>query len=147
MRIGELADAGNVTAKTVRYYESIGLMLAPERTASGYRDYSDAALDRLRFIRDAQASGLTLAEAGQILRMKDDGESTCQHTRALVNRHLTDIDAQIASLLAAKGELTALSRRAGSMNPADCTDPNACQVLTSGALTDGVPAEIASAVS
>lgn len=132
MRIGELAHAGNVTAKTVRYYESIGLMRAPQRTSSGYRDYREDALDRLRFIRDAQASGLTLAEAGQILGMKDDGESTCRHTRALIGRHLTDIDAQIASLLAAKGELTALSRRADRMDPAACTDPNACQVLAQG---------------
>jgi len=132
MKIGELAQAGHVTAKTVRYYESIGLMPAPERTASGYRDYGDDALDRLRFIRDAQASGLTLAEAGQILGMKDHGESTCQHTRALVDQHLVEIDRQIASLLAAKGELTALSRRAERMNPADCTDPNACQVLVNG---------------
>ncbi|WP_062210713.1 heavy metal-responsive transcriptional regulator [Demequina oxidasica] len=129
MKIGELAEAGHVTAKTVRYYESIGLMPAPGRTASGYRDYGDDAVDRLRFIRDAQASGLTLAEAGQILGMKDDGESTCQHTRALVDRHLADIDLQIASLLAAKGELTALSRRAASLDPANCNDPNACQVL------------------
>jgi len=107
-------------------------MLAPERTPSGYRDYSDAALGRLRFIRDAQASGLKLAEAGQILAMKDDGESTCRHTRALIDRHLTDIDMQIASLLAAKGALTELSHRADRMDPAECNDPNACQVLAQG---------------
>lgn len=137
MRIGELAQAGRVTAKTVRYYESIGLMPAPGRTSSGYRDYGDGALARLQFIRDAQASGLTLAEAGRILGMKDDGESTCQHTRALVDKHLVEIDGQIASLLAAKAELTALSRRASAMNPDDCTDPNACQVLAhSGAGLD-----------
>lgn len=129
MKIGELAHAGHVTAKTVRYYESIGLMPAPGRTASGYRDYGDDAVDRLRFIRDAQASGLSLAEARQILGMKDDGESTCRHTRALVDKHLAEIDLQIASLLAAKGELTALSRRAESMDPANCNDPNACQIL------------------
>jgi len=132
VKIGELAHAGHVTAKTVRYYESIGLMPAPRRTASGYRDYGDEALDRLRFIRDTQASGLTLAEAGQILGMKDDGESTCQHSQALVERHLIEVDRQIASLLAAKTELTALSRRAERMDPADCNDPNACQVLGHG---------------
>lgn len=129
MKIGELAQAGQVTSKTVRYYESIGLMPAPGRTSSGYRDYDDKAVDRLRFIRDAQAAGMTLAETAQILGMKDDGESTCQHTRALVDRHLTEIDLQIASLLAAKSELTTLSRRAASMDPDDCSDPNACQVL------------------
>ncbi len=129
MRIGELADHGGVTAKTIRYYESIGLMAPPERRANGYREYADDALDRLRFIRDAQASGLTLAETGEILHMKDDGQSTCHHSRALIDRHLHDIDAQIASLLAAKAELTALARRAETLDPAGCTDPHRCQVL------------------
>lgn len=129
MKIGELADRGGVTAKTVRYYESIGLMAPPERRANGYREYADDALERLRFIRDAQASGLSLAEAGEILRMKDQGESTCSHSRALIDRHLHDIDAQIASLLAAKAELTSLARRADLLDPSGCTDPNRCQVL------------------
>ncbi len=61
--------------------------------------------------------------------MKDQGESTCAHSRALIDRHLHDIDAQIASLLAAKAELTALARRAGHLDPAACTDRNRCQVL------------------
>ncbi|WP_062313176.1 heavy metal-responsive transcriptional regulator [Demequina rhizosphaerae] len=129
MKIGELASRGGVTAKTVRYYESIGLLPAPERRANGYREYDEAALEQLRFVRDAQASGLTLAEAGGILHMKERGESTCEHSRAALERHLHDIDAQIASLLAAKAELTALARRAESLDPEDCTDPHRCQVL------------------
>ncbi len=129
MRIGELAARGGVTAKTVRYYEDIGLMAPPDRRANGYREYGDDALDRLRFIRDAQASGLSLSEAGDILHMKDQGESTCAHSQAMLERHLADIDAQIASLLAAKAELTALARRAESLDPAECTDPHRCQVL------------------
>ncbi|WP_062389569.1 heavy metal-responsive transcriptional regulator [Demequina iriomotensis] len=129
MQIGELAARGGVTAKTVRYYESIGLLDAPERRTNGYRDYGETALERLRFIRDAQASGMTLAETGDILHMKDRGESTCEHSRAALERHLRDIDAQIASLLAAKAELTALARRADALDPADCNDPNRCQVL------------------
>ncbi|WP_062300144.1 heavy metal-responsive transcriptional regulator [Demequina maris] len=129
MKIGELASRGGVTAKTVRYYESIGLLPAPDRRSNGYREYDEDALERLRFVRDAQASGLTLAETGGILHMKERGESTCAHSRATLERHLHDIDAQIASLLAAKAELTALARRAESLDPADCTDPNRCQVL------------------
>ncbi|WP_062465278.1 heavy metal-responsive transcriptional regulator [Demequina soli] len=129
MRIGELASRGGVTAKTVRYYEGIGLLPAPDRRSNGYREYDEVALERLRFIRDAQASGMTLAETGDILHMKDEGESTCAHSRAMVERHLHDIDAQIASLLAAKAELTALARRAETLDPAECNDPNRCQVL------------------
>jgi DNA-binding transcriptional MerR regulator len=129
MRIGELASAGGVTAKTVRYYESLGLLCPPRRLSNGYREYGSDAVDRLRFVRDAQAAGLSLAEAGTILTMKDEGRGTCHHTREMLDRHIAEIDSQIASLLAAKGELTALSRRAESLDPADCTDPNRCQVL------------------
>lgn len=129
MRIGELAHRAGVTAKTVRYYESLGLMRAPERRANGYREYGEEALGRLRFIRDAQASGMTLAETGEILRMKERGESTCGHSRALIERHVRDIDLQIASLLAAKAELIGLQRRAEALDPGECTDPDRCQVL------------------
>ncbi len=73
MKIGELAERAGVSAKTVRYYESIGLLAEPERTTSNYRDYGADAVDRLRFIRDSQAAGLTLAEVGSILEMKDAG--------------------------------------------------------------------------
>jgi len=130
MRVGELAAQGGVTPKTVRYYESIGLLAPPQRLANGYREYEVDAVERLRFVRDAQASGLTLAEAGEILSMKDSGKGTCMHSRALIERHIGDIDNQIASLLAAKGELTALQRRAESLDPADCTEANTCQVFS-----------------
>ena len=129
MRIGELADQVGVTAKTVRYYESIGLLPDPGRTASGYREYGDESADRLRFIRDAQAAGLTLKESRTILDMKAAGHGTCQHTRALLEGHLADIDAQIASLEAARAELVTLASRADALDPADCADPNRCQVV------------------
>lgn len=76
MRIGELADTVGVNTKTVRYYESIGLMPEPDRTSSGYRDYGPDALERLQFIREAQASGLTLAEVQSILELEDAGRGT-----------------------------------------------------------------------
>ncbi len=129
MRISELARSVGVNATAVRYYESIGLIPEPERTASGYRDYDADALERLRFVRDAQAAGLTLAETREILDMKASGQSTCEHTRALVDQHMVDIDAQIESLLAAKRELEALAHRAEAQDPAACNDPNRCRVI------------------
>ena len=69
MKIGELAERCGVTTKTIRYYESIGLLDAPSRTASGYRDYGAAAVERLRFVRDAQATGLTLHALVRKLRI------------------------------------------------------------------------------
>ena len=76
VKIGELADLACVSAKTVRYYESIGLLAEPARTASGYRDYDSDAVQRLRFVRDAQATGLSLAEIASVLELKDTVRST-----------------------------------------------------------------------
>lgn len=129
MKIGELASGAGVTTKTVRYYESIDLLPEPSRTASGYRDYGDDAVERLRFVRDAQASGLTLAEIQSVLELKDAGSGSCGHTAALVERHLEEIDTQIARLQSARIELLELSQRASRLDPAHCTDPNRCQVI------------------
>ncbi len=130
MKIGALADACGVTTKTIRYYESIGLLAEPGRTTGGYRDYGAEAEERLQFIRDAQASGLTLAEIASVLELKSAGERSCGHTMALLDAHLAKIDAQIAQLTTARAELQALSARARSLDPSSCTDPNRCQVIS-----------------
>jgi DNA-binding transcriptional MerR regulator len=131
MRIGVLAEAAGTTPSTVRYYESMGLVPPPERSASGYRDYDPAALERLAFIRDAQASGLTLAEIQSVLELKDSGRRSCEHTAALLGRHLVELDEQIARLQQARVELARLAERAGALDPSDCTDPHRCQVIES----------------
>ena len=129
MRIGELADLVGVTTKTVRYYETIGLLPAANRTASGYREYAADAVGRLRFIRDAQATGLSLTEIQSILELKDQGERTCEHTRSLLHRQIDDIDERIARLQDARRTLLGLAARADRADPSDCTDPHRCQVI------------------
>ena len=133
MKIGELAERAAVSTKTIRYYESIGLQPEPARLPSGYRDYDDGADERLRFIRDAQASGLSLAEIESVLELKDTGQNSCAHTRSLLDRHLADLDMQIARLVEARRELAQLSGRAGALDPTGCTDPNRCQVISADA--------------
>ncbi|MFK8023834.1 MAG: MerR family transcriptional regulator [Ilumatobacter sp.] len=133
MRIGEVAAATDTTTKTIRYYESIGLLPEPPRSTSGYRSYDEAAVDRLRFIRESQASGLSLTEISSILALKDAGATTCEHTAGLLRRHVEDLDAQIASLQRARAELVVLAERAATLDPGSCTDPNRCQVLSSSA--------------
>ena len=130
MRIGELAEHGDVSTKTIRYYESIGLLDEPARTDAGYRVYGDEAVERLRFVRDAQASGLTLAEIASVLELKAAGARSCAHTTSLLERHLADVDAQIERLTAARAELAQLAERARGLDPAACTDPNRCQVIS-----------------
>ncbi|MDW3178623.1 MAG: heavy metal-responsive transcriptional regulator [Acidimicrobiia bacterium] len=129
VKIGELGDHCGVTAKTIRYYESIGLLDEPARTASGYRNYGDDALERLRFIRDAQATGLSLAEISSVLELKGAGERSCSHTTALIEKHVASIDAQMQQLAHARSELKLLEDRAKGLDPASCTDPNRCQVI------------------
>ncbi|MXX43770.1 MAG: heavy metal-responsive transcriptional regulator [Acidimicrobiales bacterium] len=129
MRIGELGDRCGVSTKTIRYYESIGLLDEPERTTGGYRSYDADAVGRLRFIRDAQATGLTLAEISSVLELKSAGERSCAHTTALIEAHVDAIDAQISQLRSARTELATLLERANGLDPASCTDPNRCQVI------------------
>jgi DNA-binding transcriptional MerR regulator len=129
MRIGELADACGVTAKTIRYYESIGLLPEPERTSSGYRSYGRDAVDRVTFVRDAQATGLSLTEIQSVLELKDAGATSCDHTRSLIERHLRELDEQIERLQLARTELAELAERARNLDPSACTDPARCQVI------------------
>lgn len=129
MRIGELANTAGVTTKTIRYYESIGVLDEPARTSSGYRSYRPAAIERLDFVKQAQSSGLSLAEIKSILEIKDEGGQPCQHTTALLSQHLDALDTKIVELQAARLELQALHERAGALDPADCTDPNRCQTI------------------
>ena len=130
MKIGELAGRAGVTTKTIRYYESIDLLPEPDRTTSGYRSYDEGAFERLSFIRDAQNSGLSLAEIASVLELKESGATSCQHTTSLLQRHVDELDTQIRRLQQTKSQLTRLATRAGTLDPATCTDPNRCQVIS-----------------
>ena len=97
LTIGKLARAVDVPIDTVRYYERQGLMPAPVRGANGYRHYDAADLERLRFIRQAQKLGFTLAEIGRLLELvATDGARA--DVRALAGERLADIDQRLAEL-------------------------------------------------
>ena len=134
MQIGELANTAGVTTKTIRYYEAIGVLDEPARTDSGYRSYGPAAVERLDFVKQAQSTGLALAEIKSILEIKDQGGQTCEHTKALLRQHLDELDERIVELQAARVELQAMYQRAGALDPAKCTDANRCQIITVAAI-------------
>lgn len=129
MQIGELASSAGVTAKAIRYYESIGVLDEPERTESGYRSYGNDAIERLNFVKQAQATGLALSEIRSILDIKDRGGQSCGHTRGLLRGHLEELDRKIIELQQARVELGHMFERAESLDPAECTDSNRCQVI------------------
>jgi len=129
MKIGELGKRTSVPTKTIRYYEEIGLLPVPERAYNGYREYGDDAVLRLRFIRDAQATGLSLTEIASVLDLRSVGEGTCHHVIELLDRHLEDLDRHLENLHATRGQLVSLLDRAKGLDPEDCTDPNRCQTI------------------
>jgi MerR family mercuric resistance operon transcriptional regulator len=130
MRIGELANTVGLTTQTIRFYERKGLLPAPERGANGYRTYGESTLTRLNFINHARAAGLTLAEIGSIIDIRDHGDATCTHVTTLVNSKLTTVRARIRGLAVLEAELEGLLERSHRLDPADCTDADICHILS-----------------
>ncbi|WP_052851985.1 heavy metal-responsive transcriptional regulator [Streptomyces avicenniae] len=109
MRIGTLAHAAGVTAKTVRFYERTGLLPEPPRTPSGYRDYPPESADRLAFIRGAQAAGLSLSEIRDVLRVRDSGQAPSGPTAALIAGHLRQVEERLEDLTRTRNALRDLA--------------------------------------
>lgn len=130
MRIGTLAAAAGLSAKTIRFYEQAGLLPPPPRTAAGYRDYPAEAADRLTFIRDAAAAGLSLAEIHGVLAIRDAGQPPCRHVTTLIETHLEQVEQRIAELLATRTALQGLHQRAQDVDPADCGPEEICRILS-----------------
>ncbi|MEO9249360.1 heavy metal-responsive transcriptional regulator [Citricoccus nitrophenolicus] len=129
MRIGELAAAAGTSTKTLRFYEEQGLLLAPDRTPAGYRNYDSTALDRLDFIRRGQAAGLTLAQIQQVLEIRDGGQAPCGHVRDLLDQRLADIEDQLRSLTALCDTLTSLRDEATTLHPDTCGPDQVCRYV------------------
>jgi DNA-binding transcriptional MerR regulator len=129
MRIGELAERSGVSTKTIRYYEDIGLVPPAPRLASGYRDYDPSMIDRLAFIRSAQAVGLSLGEIRGIVALRDDGQTPCGHVLDLLRTRSAELDRRIAELRGLRGELNRLVVRAGALDPADCDPERICHLV------------------
>lgn len=108
MRIGELAKAVGVNPKTIRYYESIGLLPEPDRSGSGYRQYAEEDVERLLFIRRAQRLDLGLAEVAEILQLRDRGERPCGYVLEAARSRLCELDRRIGEMQRARRELQAL---------------------------------------
>jgi MerR family copper efflux transcriptional regulator len=129
MRIGEIAGRSGLTTKTLRYYESVGVLDEPTRTPAGYRDYPEAVLDRLRFVRAAQAVGLTLGEIKGVIAFREQGRAPCAHVLDLIERHAADLDRQIAELRTLRNALRNLDRQGRSLSPDDCSPDLVCHIL------------------
>ncbi|GAA1346791.1 heavy metal-responsive transcriptional regulator [Arthrobacter roseus] len=129
MRIGELANATGTTTKTLRFYESEGLMPLPPRTSSGYRDYPSNTVHRIAFIRRGQSAGLKLAQIGEILHIRDGGNAPCAHVQSLLSGRLKELDDQIADLLVLRETVGSLHSASLTVEPAACAPNQVCQYI------------------
>jgi MerR family copper efflux transcriptional regulator len=128
MRIGELAQRLDLNPRTIRFYEATGVLPEPERTPSGYRDYEESDVDRLRFIKLAQSLGLSLDEISEVLAFRDRGEPPCAYVTEVIRNKAADIDHQIEQLQKLRRELRRLARRAREL-PEDASGRRVCHIL------------------
>jgi len=120
MPIGELARATGTKAETIRYYERIGLLPPPSRTAANYRSYGTAELARLSFIRRARALGFSIEQVSALIDLADRRDRSCDAVDALAREHLETIEAKIADLTALRRELADLIGQCREGTIAEC---------------------------
>jgi DNA-binding transcriptional MerR regulator len=132
LRIGQLAHATGVSAKTIRYYEQVGVLPAPGRTAAGYRQYTERGVQRLRFVRRARALGLPLHHLKTLTAALDAGPrgAVRPRLRALVRAQLSAVRRQSSDFRLLQRELQQVLRRLRAPSRRD--GAGACRCLETG---------------
>lgn len=120
MQRAELARRTGCNLETIRYYEKIGMMPDPPRTAAGYRVYAEGHVSRLRFILRARELGFTIEEIGGLLRLVDDGNQTCAEIKERTERHLADVRSRITDLRRIENVLAATAAQCSGDNAPQC---------------------------
>ncbi|PIG90492.1 heavy metal-responsive transcriptional regulator [Gloeocapsopsis sp. IPPAS B-1203] len=106
--IGQVTTLSGIPIRTIRYYESLGLLQSTGRTEGGFRQFSSDVLTRLSFIKRAQSLGLSLEEIGEILNVHDQGELPCGEVKEKLEEKVAQIDQQVKQLLTLRAELNGL---------------------------------------
>lgn len=120
LTIGDLGKATSTKVETIRYYERIGLLPQPPRTSGNYRDYGQAELGRLSFIRRARDLGFSLDQVRALLRLSDDRSRDCAAVDRIAEAHLVEIDRKLADLTALRRSLKAVIDSCAGGIVADC---------------------------
>lgn len=137
MRIGELSRTAGVSTKTIRYYESLGLLRKPSRTASGYRIYGRKDADRLRFVAKAKCLGFSLADVQDILTLHERNQYPCIHVLALLDRKISEIDALLEQMADFRRELGQLRAESEEHLKDAPRDGSVCGIIERGIHTRG----------
>jgi Cu(I)-responsive transcriptional regulator len=120
MNIGQASDRSGVPAKTIRYYESIGLIRAADRTEANYRDYDDSAVNVLQFLKRARSFGFTIDDCRDLLSLYLDRNRSSADVKAMAQRRVTEIDGKIRELQALRATLGSLVERCHGDDRPDC---------------------------
>lgn len=120
MKIGELARAAGANIETIRYYERIGLLPEPDRTAANYRSYGEPHRSRLTFIRHSRELGFTIDEIRSLLDLADDPTRDCAEADHIATGHLNQVEAKIAQLETLRDELSRIVGRCRGGLAGDC---------------------------
>jgi MerR family copper efflux transcriptional regulator len=120
MNIGEVAAETGVTAKSIRYYESINLIPAAERTEAGYRQYGDRDVQILHFIKRSRGLGFSVAEVAELLSLYQDRSRASGEVKRIVEARLKEIDQKISELESIRATLRTLADRCHGDDRPDC---------------------------
>lgn len=121
LTIGQLAKSADVGVETVRFYERQGLLAEPNRRPSGYRQYDEGVVDRLRFIRRAKELGFTLSEIKDLLSLRLDPSTTCADVKNRAEEKIDDIEAKVRTLQRMKKALVKVTKAcSGRGSTSDC---------------------------
>jgi MerR family transcriptional regulator, copper efflux regulator len=121
MKIGEIARRSGIGIETIRYYEREGLLQEPQRRPSGYRQYDEATLERLDYIRRAKELGFTLSEIRELLELSFAAHKGYEHIQQKAEAKLADIEDKIRSLQKMRRSLNGVLARCKAKNSAeDC---------------------------
>lgn len=120
MKIGELSRATATKVTTIRFYEEIGLLDRPVRTASGRRTYRLRDVDRLNFVRNGRRLGFSIEEIRSLIALASEPGPDCGEAMAIASRHLTAVEQRLGQLAALRDELAAMSRNCTRQRIADC---------------------------
>lgn len=120
MNIGEAARAADVSAKMIRYYESVGLIPAAVRTEAGYRVYSQADVHTLRFIKRARRLGFSLEQTADLLGLWRDHDRASANVKRVARNHITELEKKIAELQGMVATLRHLEHHCHGDERPDC---------------------------
>ena len=120
MNIGNAASESGVTAKTIRYYESIGLIPPAMRAENGYRNYTEFDVETLRFIQHSRRLGFSVKDVGNLLELWGDKDRSSADVKALALEHISEVERRIKELETIRRTLMDLTDRCHGDDRPEC---------------------------